>query len=312
MTRKELNVQAMLESVFAFLGLHSTELAINPNIAISAELLNAILASIRQMKQVQDKTTKGATRTKDELEAIIIAAILKIGAALRAYATEAKNYDLLVLVTFSDSDIKRMRNSNLADKARAICEAALPVAEDLGIYMVTPEDVTSLNETFPEYLKALPASRSILNQTKQSTSDIQLKLNEGTKLLKEKIDVHMNPFKSSNPSLFGEYKNARIIVDRAASNSVKSELATGVSLFIVDSIANAPIADANIVIKKSASSDLAKNVKRTDKSGKAVYTTLEAESYDYEVSYSDYLIENGSFVYKPGMMTEVTVRMRRA
>jgi len=85
------------------------------------------------LKQVQDRTTKGATRSKGELEAVIIAAIIKIGAALRAYATGAKNYDLLEVVTFSDTTIKHLRDSNLADKVRTIYEAAVPVTRSLGI-----------------------------------------------------------------------------------------------------------------------------------------------------------------------------------
>ena len=217
MTRNQLNQQAMLESVAAFLGLRATDLAVNPVIATIAATLTNILQSIRDLKQVQDKTTKGATRTKSEVETAIINGILKIGAALRAYATEAKNYELLSIATFTETDIRRLRDSNLADKARTIHEAAVPVAEELNIYMVTTQDVTELGDNIPAYLQALPGSRGILNQTKQSTADIQAKIDEGRQLLKEKLDVHMLPYKSTKPSIYGEYQNARSIVDKAGT-----------------------------------------------------------------------------------------------
>jgi hypothetical protein len=221
MTRKQLNQQAMLESVAAFLGLRATDLAANPAIAAIAATLQTILSSIRDLKQVQDRTTKGATRSKGELEAAIIAAIIKIGAALRAYATGAKNYDLLEVVTFSDTTIKHLRDSNLADKARTLYEAAVPVTGSLGIYGVYSTDVESLRENVPAYLQALSGSRGILNQTKQSTADIQLKLNEGKLLLKQNLDVYMLPYKAINATLHGEYLNARIIVDKAATHETK-------------------------------------------------------------------------------------------
>jgi len=217
MTRKQLNQQAMLESVATFLGLRATDLAVNPVIATNAATLTTILQSIRDLKQVQDKTTKGATRSKSELETAIINGIFKIGAALKAYATEAKNYELLTVATFSESSIKHLRDSNLADKARTIAEAAAPVVGKLNIYMVTPDDVTALSNTIPAYLQALPGSRGVLVQTKQSTADIQAKLDEGRQLLKEKLDVHMQPYKATNPTLYGEYQNARIIVDKAGT-----------------------------------------------------------------------------------------------
>ena len=217
MTRKQLNQQAMLESVATFLGLRATDLAVNPVIATIAATLTNILQRIRDLKQVQDKTTKGATRTKSEIETAIIRGILKIGAALKAYATEAKNYELLSIATFSETDIKRLRDSNLADKARTISEAAAPVAGELNIYMVTSADVTDLGDNIPAYLQALPGSRGVLVQTKQSTAGIQAKLDEGKLLLKEKLDVHMLPYKSSMPTIYGEYQNARIIVDKAGT-----------------------------------------------------------------------------------------------
>ena len=217
MTRNQLNQQAMLESVAAFLGLRATNLAVNPFIATIATTLTNILQRIRDLKQVQDKSTKGATRTKNELETAIISGILKVGAALKAYATEAKNYELLSIATFTETDIKRLRDSNLADKARTIAEAATPVVGALNIYMVTPEDVTTLSDNLPAYLHALPGSRGVLVQTKQSTADIQSKIDEGRQLLKEKLDVHMLPYKSTMPSLYGEYQNARSIVDKAGT-----------------------------------------------------------------------------------------------
>ncbi|MFA5974456.1 MAG: hypothetical protein WC780_19055 [Lentimicrobiaceae bacterium] len=227
MTRKQLNQQAMLESVATFLGLHATDLAVNPVIATIAATLTNILQSIRNLKQVQDKTTKGATRSKSELETAIINGILKIGAALKAYATEAKNYEMLSIATFSETAIKHLRDSNLADKARTIHEVAAPVVAQLNIYQVGPEDVTALSANIPAYLQALPGGRGILNQTKQSTTDIQTKIDEGRQLLKEKLDVHLLTYKATNPTLYGEYQNARIIVDKAGTREDKQASGTG-------------------------------------------------------------------------------------
>ena len=131
------------------------------------------------------------------------------------------------MATFSESSIKHLRDSNLADKARTITEAAVPVVAQLNIYQVGHEDVNALSTNIPAYLQALPGGRGILNQTKQSTADIQTKIDEGRQLLKEKLDVHLLPYKATNPTLYGEYQNARIIVDKAAAHEDKQPPDTG-------------------------------------------------------------------------------------
>ena len=312
MDREDLNQQAMIESVKAFLGRNETALAVNPAIVTITERLSSILKAIRDLKQIQDKSTKGATRGKSEIETSITNGILKVGAGLRAFATEANNYEMLALSTFTDSSIRRMRDSDLADKARTICEAATPVVANLSIYQVMQTDVDTLSANVPEYLLAMPGGRSILTQTKQSTAAIQAKLVEGKLLLKEKLDVHMSPFKSTNATLYGEYKNARIIIDLAATHQGSSVPTTGVKVLVVDNATDAPIVDANVTANKIGGSELTKTVKRTGTDGSVVFNFQENGEYVYEGSYGGYAIETGSFVNNAGAMTEVIIRMKKS
>jgi hypothetical protein len=217
MTARQLNHHAMLENVAAFLQLHANYLHNNPAIANITNTLTSDLNNIRELKQVQDKKTKVASMAKDEKKTILTECILKIGAALRAYATEAGDHELLTLTNFTDSKIKRMRHSDLADKAKSIYAASLPLAGKLSIYLVKPEDVRSLKAKIPDYLQALPGRRKMQIHSKQATSDIKGAVNKSLKLVKEKLDVHMRPFKLANAILYEEYMDARIIADAAAT-----------------------------------------------------------------------------------------------
>lgn len=312
MTREELNQQSMLESVHAFLDRNEIALSVNPAIVTITTNLSSILTTIRNLKQIQDKSTKGATRGKSEIETSITNGILKVGAGLRAFATEAKNYEMLTLSTFTDSSIRRMRDSDLADKARTICEAATPVVGNLSIYQVMQTDVDTLSANVPEYLLAMPDGRSILTQTKQSTAAIQAKLDEGKLLLKEKLDVHMSPFKSTNATLYGEYKNARIIIDLAATHESTSLPGKGVKVLVVDNATGAPIVDVNVTAHKRGGSELTKTVKRTGTDGSLIFNLHESGEYVYEGTFGGYAIETGSFVNNAEAMTEVTIRMKKS
>jgi hypothetical protein len=308
MNRKQLNYQAMLESVAALLGLRAADLAVNPLIADNAAILNNILKALRDLKQVQDKTTKGATRAKSEIEKDMTEGIFMVGAALRGYATEAKNYEMLAMATFAESDITHMRESDLADKARTIYEAAEPISAELNIYQVVPETIANLRTNHQDFLAAMNGGRNILVQTKQSTADIESKIAEGLMLLKEKLDVHMLPFKRTNPTLYGEYKNARVIIDRAASHDTKGEI----SIQVLDGTTGNPIVNADAKATKKGGSDVTKSVKRSETDGMLRFPPFDPGEYDFEVSADGYVTGTGTFVIRLGEETELTVRLRKS
>jgi hypothetical protein len=222
MTGRQLNHHAMLENVAAFLQLHANELQKNPAIAGITNTLTSDLNRIRELKQVQDSKTKIASLAKDEKKTNLTECILRIGAALRAYATEAGDHKLLSLTNFTDSKIIRMRHSDLADKAKSIYAASLPLAGKLSVYMVQPEDVQSLKTKIPDYVQALPGRRTMQVHQKQATSDIKGAVNKSLQLVKEKLDVHMRPFKLANTILYEEYMDARIIADAAATSGARN------------------------------------------------------------------------------------------
>jgi hypothetical protein len=219
MKRIEINQLAMLEAVQAFLEKHAAELNKNSTIAILIVELNGILKSIRDLRQVQSKTTEGATATKNELATMVKGGILKISDALLAFATMTNDHHLMATATITPSELRVMRNSDLADKARFMYEAASPHASNLGEWFVTQNDVDALAANADLYLKALPGRRAVLNETKASTAAILAKLNDGKKLVKDKLDKYMKPFRTGNLGLYAEYTNARIVVDLVAGRT---------------------------------------------------------------------------------------------
>jgi hypothetical protein len=305
MTRKQLNHQAALECIAAFLGLRAADLAVNPLIGQNAELLLSLLAAIRDYKQIQDKTTQGATRTKSEIEKAMVEGLILVGAGLCGYATEIKNYNLLALATFTDSDIKHLRGSDLADKVRTVVEAAEPVALHLGTHQVTTEDVATLKANQILYLGVINGPRGVIGQTKQSTSDIQVKLDEARLLVKENLDVFMRPFKVTNPTVYGEYKNASIIVDVAATHNTRGL----VTVKAIDDATGEPIAGAEAKAKKKGQTELTKSVKRSEVDGVIPFRPLVPGAYDVEVFATGYAVGTGEFEAVAKERTEIVVRL---
>ncbi len=213
MNRKELNQLAMLESVLAFLKEKQQTLGNTPAIAAKIAELEQIINAIRDLLQVQSKSTKTATAPKVKLEEAIKALLGQVCDALLAFGTESDNPELITIGTISETEIRNMRDSNLVDKARQVAEAAEPVTSNLAAYFVSADDIADLKQKGAAFQTALTGKTMITAQTKESTAAIKNKLAEGRRLLKDELDKLMKPFKTGNPTLFGEYTNMRSVVD---------------------------------------------------------------------------------------------------
>jgi len=114
-----------------------------------------------------------------------------------------------------------MRENDLVVKAKTIYDAALPVVSSLATWGVTQADLDTLNADFTGFKQKTPAIRNIQVSSTQATANLKVKLKEGKTLLKETIDAMMLPYKNLNPVFYGQYLDARSIVERAAGHATK-------------------------------------------------------------------------------------------
>jgi len=73
---------------------------------------------------------------------------------------------------------------------------------------------------------AIPKRRVATSTTKVSTVNIREVFNAQDLLLKEQIDVLMQPFKFTQSDFYNAYRNARLIVDYAGRSKAPAEVTT--------------------------------------------------------------------------------------
>jgi hypothetical protein len=87
---------------------------------------------------------------------------------------------------------------------------------------------------------------------------------------------------------------------------------TGITVQVLDNETSEPLANADVMAKKRAGTDMIKSVKRTEIDGFAIITTLEPTVYDCQVVLDSYITEPGSFTITSGIMKNLTVRMHKS
>ena len=219
MTRTEMNQFNMMQSVDQFFTINLLLLSSNPAIGTNVARLKTLIADINAISQVQAVSTKADTTIKADIKNNLIDGALKVAGGMSAHAAATGDTRLKMIADITITDLTRMRETDFTIKIRAIYDAALPIAEALEVWGVTQADIDGLNTGVEEFTNQSPTIRNVKAKTKQATSGLKTKFDEGNDLIKNILDPMMLPFKNLNPTLHGEYLNARAIIDRRATQT---------------------------------------------------------------------------------------------
>ena len=209
----------MMQSVDQFFTINLLLLSSNPAIGTNVARLKTLIADINAISQVQAISTKADTTIKADIKSSLIDGALKVAGGMSAHAAATGDTRLKMIADISFSELNKMRETDFTIKIRAIYDAALPIAEALEVWGVTQADIDGLNTGVEEFTNQSPAIRNVKAKTKQATSGLKTKFDEGNDLIKNTLDPMMLPFKNLNPTLHGEYMNARAIIDRRATQT---------------------------------------------------------------------------------------------
>ena len=218
----------MYVAVDLALDLHASIFAqIEPLVNARQQLKKGILM-IGEYRQVLEANTTGLTKDKTELRNDLIPSILQVSAALKAYAVTVSNNELMVKCDYSESDLMRTSDPILADIGNLILGLATPLKGELSKLFVSEKELNELERLLTAFKLTIPRRRVASSKSKVSTVNIREVFNAQDLLLKEQIDVLMQPFRFTQSDFYNAYRNARLIVDYGGRGAAKTESTTSV------------------------------------------------------------------------------------
>lgn len=226
MTLNQINKLRMYQATMLVLSNYSELYAGVAPLVQASQKLTAAVNSIEENRQVQELATSGLTREKEDLKERLTTQVLKVSAALVAYATSVGNEDLKTKAHYKPSRLSVASDPVLADIAGLIANLVVPYIDELSIYFVDQAAVDLLNQYIDEFRLAIPQNRVATSSRKNSTKNLNLLFQSTNKLLKEELDLLMLPFQYSQPDFYDQYRNARIIVDYTGRRSQTEDTTT--------------------------------------------------------------------------------------
>jgi hypothetical protein len=213
MTDIQENKLSMYEALKIIFGNFSTVYETFNDFKAYVTLFLANIEDIHGLRAVQERDNKGVALNKDNIAMSLSDIATKVKNAAVAHAIFTKDLKLREKVDYTDTELKNCRDNILADRAKVIYDAALPLKAHLTKLNITEADITAVDTIRLQYLSVIAEPRVAIVETKSATASLARKFRETDKLLRNEIDPTIRIFENTNFDFVDQYKNGRIIVD---------------------------------------------------------------------------------------------------
>lgn len=175
--------------------------------------LQRLVNLIDQTKQSTNQTNTGLVSHKQNLQEELIKLAFEMASMLYAYAGRINNTVLKAKVDFPISQLRSLRDGELAAKIRNILELRLGHEAELEPYGITQSNVDNLTGLTNQYEQQLPNVRVTVSARKAGNEKIKQLVAEASNVTTDQLDRLMISFKSTQPDFYASYLNARKVVD---------------------------------------------------------------------------------------------------
>ncbi len=179
----------------------------------------ARVETLADLKRQQAEATKGLAEQKQQCREVACDTAATIAGGVRVWAEETGNRVVAAKVNFSYSALLEGRDTESADKCQIVHDVAEANIASLAKYGVVADDLEALQEKIDDYRECLSQPRNAITGGKTVTTQVATEFRAATRLLDRGLDDLVLKFKKSAPTFYQDYKNARAIVDTAATHA---------------------------------------------------------------------------------------------
>ena len=218
MERKDINQFNMLNATGTVLDKNRVIYSANTTMSTYVDQFLAMNTQIAGLDHAYAEETAGGNTTKEQAETNVITSALIVAGGLLAHASTINDAKIKEIASVTEYSLRRLRDNDLSTSAHLILNAAKTKLADLTVWGVTETIVDKLESDVDTFDKSIPSGTASKSESKQTRTELKAKIKEAKALLKDHLDPMMLPFKTINPTFYGQYENARQVIDTAASH----------------------------------------------------------------------------------------------
>lgn len=277
----------MYHAVIAYCDANNPIVLTIPAFDTALTSFRAKVSSIETTAQQEAQVISGVATDKNELRNSLCQQAADIAAVVYAFAASGNNNTLKEAVDFSKSDLRELRDDQLAPTCQNIHDAANTNLAALAPYGITAPMLSSFQDLIDDYSDAVPAPRNAAALRKTYAAALKTLFSEADEILKEQMDKTAVQFKTANEEFYNTYKNNRIILDPAVSS-------TQIAGVVRDQWTNNPVAGVAIQVDGESYA--------TTTNGNGEYTLKIPEAGEFNITFT-----KSGYVSKTEENVEVTI-----
>ncbi len=258
--------------------------------------LTTHLTNIDDFSMGQTEDTKGVTITKGAKRITLVAKTVKVADALYAFGNATGNTTLAGQAKVNKSELEKMADTLLSDKAQSIRNLGNTNIASLADYNVLPADITALQTARTAFNQDIQKPKNVIGSKKANTSAMKNEFKLTTAHLEKVLDPLVRTYQDVNPMFVSEYINNREIFNIGSEK-------VAVRFIVDDSVDHLPVALVKILVTPG---DIQK---KTTEKGNAQIKTLTDGTYDVEFSRPGFVTQNATFYVTFGATTNVVASM---
>jgi uncharacterized protein YyaL (SSP411 family) len=219
MTQDQENVTSMMEATLKYLDKNNSVWSSKAALGAAIGEAQDSVQAIRDAASKQETPLEGITDEKAQKRGTLEDLALEIADQISAFAAKSSDVALTAQAHVSRSSLDQAQDNDLVQTAERIRDAANTNVAALADYGVTAAEVTALSNAITAF-SAMKAAPRIAKASKSgATQSIASLVQSARSLFRNQIDKLMTPFRKTNPEFYTAYFAARVIVNRAATQS---------------------------------------------------------------------------------------------
>jgi hypothetical protein len=213
MTTRQENKLSMYLATKKCLSDNNALWVVFPGIASVVTLFFSKITLIQNTENRQQKSSKGASTSKKEKKIALIDMLLVVIGGIKSYAKDVNDEELFSSVDFSQSELEKLGDSLLIDRANLIIGIANANAANILDKGITAVVLGDLQTLITEYENAVSGPRTVISDKKTATAQLAVLFAQTDELLKDNLDGLILQFKIPNNDFYRNYFNNRIVLD---------------------------------------------------------------------------------------------------
>jgi len=184
---------------------------------------SARVESLAQLKKQQEEGTTGLAAQKQQCREEMCAAAAVVAGGVRAWAEDNADLETAGKVDYSESDLLKGRDTSSRDKCQTVHDVAEAKVASLSKHGVDEDVLEDLQDKITAYDECVTKPREAIATGKTVTKQIANEFRAADRVLNKNMDELVLKFKKAAPGFYQDYKNARAIVDTAATRTMTDE-----------------------------------------------------------------------------------------